>query len=281
MWMAGWLAAMVMMAVAGREATRHLDVFQVMLIRSLVGLVLLSPLIFGAGGLRAMRTAWPFQHVARNAIHYTGQYAWLLAITMIPIAQVVSIEFTMPIWTALLAAAFLGERLTGRKMISVVLGLVGVLVIVRPGTDHLDMGQIIALGAAVCFALSATMVKSLTRTDNVTVIIFRMLVIQSLIGAIPAVLVWKTPPIESLPWLLVVSFCGTFSHYCMARALVHADATVVVPMDFLRVPLTAVAGWLVFAEPFGVYTLVGAALILSGNLVNLKRGGTARIRPDD
>jgi len=280
LWMGGWLALMVMMAVAGREATLELDVFQVMLIRSVVGFFLLYPLVRAAGGFAAMRTSHPLRHIARNAIHYSGQYGWLLAITMIPIAQVVAIEFTMPIWTALLAVAFLGERMTAGKILAVIFGLVGVLIIVRPGVGQVDVGQLVALGAAVTFACSATLVKSLTRTDGVTVIIFWMLVIQSLIGLVPAMLVWQAPPPESWPWLLLVAFCGTFSHYCMARALVHADATVVVPMDFLRVPLTAVAGAMVFGEPFGVYTLLGAALVLAGNLFNLKRGGTARIRPE-
>lgn len=280
LWMAGWLALMVTMAVAGREATLELDVFQVMLIRSVVGFFLLYPLVRAAGGFSAMRTAHPLRHVARNAIHYSGQYGWLLAITMIPIAQVVAIEFTMPIWTALLAVAFLGERMTAGKVLAVIFGLMGVVLIVRPGIDHVEIGQLVALGAAVTFAGSTILVKSLTRVDSVTVIIFWMLVIQSLIGLVPAMVVWQTPPPESWIWLLLVAFCGTFSHYCMARALVHADATVVVPMDFLRVPLTAVAGALIFGEPFGFYAILGAALVLAGNLFNLKRGGTARIRPE-
>lgn len=280
LWMSGWLAALVTMAVAGREAARHLDVFEVMLIRSSLGFILFYPLVRAAGGFGAMRTARPLQHIGRNVIHYTGQYAWLLALTMIPIAQVVSIEFTMPIWTALLALAFLGESLGAGKIASVVLGLIGVLIIVRPGIDSVDPGQLIALSAAIAFACSAIMVKSLTRTDGVTVIIFWMLIIQSLVGLVPALLVWQTPPVESWSWLLLVALCGTFSHYCMARAMVHADATVVVPMDFLRVPLTAAAGLVVYGERFDMYTLLGAALILSGNLFNLRRGGTARIRAE-
>ena len=184
-WMSGWLTAMVVMVVAGREATRSLHVFQIMEMRSLLGLVLLYPLIRASGGFAAMRTGRLGQHVARNTFHYGAQFAWFLALTMIPIAQVVAIEFTMPIWIALLAVSFLGERLSGARIAAIVLGLVGVATIVRPATDHLDAGQLVALAAAVGFAISVIMVKSLTRSESVVAIIFWMLVVQSAIGLVP------------------------------------------------------------------------------------------------
>ncbi len=270
-WMVGWLTAMLVMAVAGREATRTLHVFQIMEMRSVLGFVLLWPLLHASGGLAAMRTRRIGQHVARNAVHYGAQFGWFLALSMIPIAQVVAIEFTMPIWTALLAVAFLGERLGAARIVAVALGLVGVAVIVRPGLEHVEPGQLVALGAAVGFAISIILVKSLTATESVVAIIFWMLVVQSAIGIVPAALVWRTPSAQVWPWIGVIALCGTYSHYCMTQALRHADATMIVPMDFLRVPLTAVAGWLVYNERIDVFTVVGAGLILVANLLNLRR----------
>ncbi len=139
-WMSGWLTAMVVMAVAGREATKSLHVFQIMEMRSLLGLVLLYPLVRASGGFAAMRTGRAGLHVARNTFHYAAQFGWFLALTMIPIAQVVAIEFTMPIWTALLAVSFLGERLKAPRIVAIVLGLVGVTAIVRPSTGHARPG---------------------------------------------------------------------------------------------------------------------------------------------
>ncbi|MDQ6638512.1 MAG: DMT family transporter [Pseudomonadota bacterium] len=270
-WMVGWLTAMLVMAVAGREATRTLHVFQIMEMRSVLGFVLLWPLLHASGGLAAMRTRRIGQHVARNAVHYGAQFGWFLALSMIPIAQVVAIEFTMPIWTALLAVAFLGERLGAARIVAVALGLVGVAVIVRPGLEHVEPGQLVALGAAVGFAISIILVKSLTATESVVAIIFWMLVVQSAIGIVPAALVWRTPTAQVWPWIGVIALCGTYSHYCMTQALRHAEATIIVPMDFLRVPLTAVAGWLVYNERIDVFTVVGAGLILVANLLNLRR----------
>jgi drug/metabolite transporter (DMT)-like permease len=270
-WMAGWLTLMLVITVAGREATRDVAVFQLMAMRSVIGLVLLWPLLHVYGGLAAIRTKRVREHTARNVVHYGAQYAWFVALTMIPLAQVVAIEFTMPIWAILLAAAFLGERITRWKLLAVGLGLLGVGLVVRPDAAGLNAGQLIALAAAVGFAVSVILTKSLTRTDDALAIIFWMLLIQSILGVLPALAVWRWPSAAGWGWILVVAFCGTFSHYCMARALRHAEATVVVPMDYLRVPLTALAGWLVYAERMDLLTVLGAALILGGNLLNTRR----------
>ena len=143
--------------------------------------------------------------------------------------------------------------------------------IVRPDATSLSTGQAVALAAALGFAVSVTLTKSLTRSDGALTIIFWMLVIQSTLGLLPALAVWRWPsPRQPWGWVLVVAFCGTFSHYCMARALRHAEATVVVPMDYLRVPLTALAGWLIYAERMDLLTVLGTALIL-GDLLNTRR----------
>ncbi|MFY7916115.1 MAG: DMT family transporter [Rubrivivax sp.] len=270
-WMAGWLILMIVIAVAGREATRELSVFQIMLLRSTLGMAMLWPLVHAAGGLKAVRTERLPQHALRNAVHYAAQYGWFVALTLISLAQVVSIEFTMPIWSAALAVVFLGEKMSKRKWFAVVLGLVGVAVIVRPGSGALDIGQFIALVSALGFAVSVVLVKSLTRTEAAVAISFWMLVTQSVIGLIPALMVWQWPSAQVWGWVVVVAFCGTYSHYCFARAMQHADATVVVPMDFLRVPLTALVGWLVYSERMDLFTVLGVGLILSANMLNLIR----------
>lgn len=275
LWVSGWLALMTLIAVAGREASRELDVFQVMLMRSAIGMAMLYPLLHRAGGLAAIRTGRLGTHLGRNVVHYAAQYGWFVALTMIPLTQVIAIEFTMPLWVALLATAFLGESLTRYRLLAVVLGLAGVAIIVRPTASSIDWGQVIALAAAIGFAVALTLVKSMTRTEQTLTIIFWMLVIQSLLGLIPALAVWRWPSADTWLWILIVAFCGTYSHYCLANAMRYADATTIVPMDFLRVPLTATAGWLVYGERIDLLTVVGTALILAANLLNLKRGAAS------
>ena len=270
-WMALSIASFLTMSVAGRETTDVLNVFQVLELRSFIGFLILLPLVLAQGGFAAMRSQRMPLHVARNLVHYTGQAAWLYALTLIPLGVLISIEFTTPIWTALLAVSFLGERLNRARLASIVLGLIGVVVIVRPSAGSVDPGHLFVLGAAVCFGMSMVMVKSLTRTDSVVRIIFWMLIFQSVIGLVPALYEWRNPPLALWPWIVVIAFTGMSSHFCLARALAHADATLISPMDFLRVPLSALIGWLLYSEQIDALTAVGAALILAGNLLNLQR----------
>jgi drug/metabolite transporter (DMT)-like permease len=270
-WMALSIASFLAMSISGRETTAELNVFQVLELRSVIGFFILLPLVMTSGGLAAMRTQRPLAHIARNVIHYSGQAAWLYALTLIPLAVLISIEFTTPIWTAILAVSFLGERLSKARLASIVLGLVGVVVIVRPAAGSLDPGHLFVLGAAVCFGISMVTVKSLTRTDSVLRIIFWMLLIQSAVGLVPALYEWRNPSLALWPWIVIIAFSGMSSHFCLARALAHADATIISPMDFLRVPLSALVGWLLYHEQIDIFTAGGAALILAGNLLNLQR----------
>jgi drug/metabolite transporter (DMT)-like permease len=270
LWMAGWLSLMLVVAVAGREAMRELNVFQLMEIRSGLGLVMLYPLIRLAGGFSALRTSRLPMHAGRGLLHYAAQLGWFFALTLIPLGQVVSIEFTMPIWTAILAATFLGERMTVWKISAIALGLIGVFVIVRPTTGAMNPGQLIALAAAAGFGTSVAMMKSLTRTEASVAIVFWMLAVQFVAGVLPTLYVWVWPSPYVWACAIAVAISGTYSHFCMARAMLYADATIVLPMDFLRVPLTAAAGWLIYGERLDAFTVLGAMLILTGNLLNLK-----------
>lgn len=278
LWMSGWLLLMLFVAIGGRETLRDLNVFQVMEIRSLFGFAFLTPIILLSGGFKGMATARPVAHATRNLVHYAAQLGWFYALTLIPLSQLVSIEFTMPIWIAIMAAIFLGERMTTWKIAAIILGLIGVIVIVRPATGELNVGQLISLASAFGFGISITLIKSLTRTDSALKIIFWMIVVQSIAGLIPAIHVWQWPSAYVWFWLIIVGFCGTFSHFCMARAMLYADATVVVPMDFLRVPLSAAIGWLLYSEQLDMFTLLGAALILAGNTLNLRSPASPPVR---
>ena len=270
LWMAGWLALMLVMVVAGRETTREMNVFELMEIRSFIGFCLLMPFVYRAGGFVAMKTRRLPQHIGRNLVHYIAQLGWFFSLTLIPIGQVVAIEFTMPIWTAILAASFLGERITAWKAAAIVLGVIGVVIIVRPAAGEVNPGQLIALAAAVGFGVSMALVKSLTRTESSLAIIFWMIVVQGVAGFVPTLYVWIWPSAYVWGWVVVIAIVGTFSHYCLASAMRYADATVVVPMDFLRVPLSATVGWLLYSERLDLFTVLGAVLILTGNLLNLK-----------
>lgn len=267
--MGGWLTATLAMTVAGRELATTLPVVVLMFFRAVFATAVLSAIVFGLRGGRPARTARLPLHIVRNILHYGAQYCWFWALALIPMAQVISIEFTLPIWAAILAVLFLGERLGARRIAAVALGFLGVLVIVRPGLAATEFGQVVALAAALGFAATVTMTKALTRTDEPLTVIFYMFAIQIVIGAVPTILEWRTPQGAQWFWLALLATAGTFSHFCLTKAMSLADNTVILPMDFLRVPLTAVAGLALYGDPITPWLAGGAALILAGNLLNL------------
>jgi drug/metabolite transporter (DMT)-like permease len=267
-WMAGWLLNTLALTVAGRELGHDVPVFVIMILRSLIAMIILTPLILYEGNV-GLRFANLRLNIIRNIIHYGAQYAWFSALILIPLAQVVSIEFTMPIWGAIIAALFLGENLTRFKIAAIALGFLGILMIVKPGTSLIDVGHVVALVAAIGFAVSVTLTKVITRRDSALTVIFLMFAIQTVIGAVPAVLTWKWPEPHNWIWVAVVGLAGTFSHYCLSKAISLADVTIVTPMDFLRVPLTVLVGYWVYQEGFDIYSLIGTVLILGANMLNL------------
>ncbi len=267
-WMVGALFSFLSMAIAGRELSAELNTFQILFFRSIVGLLIVSAVLTRYGWHHARTGHWGL-HLVRNSVHYVGQFGWFFAISVIPLAQVFAIEFTIPIWTAVLAPFLLAERLTLMRGIVIAIGFTGILIILRPGMVPFEIGAASALMAAIGYALSHTLTKKITRTDTPLAVIFYMTVLQLPMGAVPSFLDWTTPSIAMVPWLVVVGATALSAHYCMARAFAHADAMVVVPMDFLRLPMVAMLGLIFYGEPLDPWVLAGAAVIFGAIILNI------------
>jgi len=268
LWMVGVLVSFSAMAIAGRELSSELTTFQILFFRSVVGLVVVSALLTKTGWQQVRFQRFKL-HLMRNVIHFAAQFGWFLGIAFIPLAEVFAIEFTTPIWTALLAMLFLGERATIWRGLSIAMGFVGILVILRPGAEMISVPALAVLGAAIGYASSYAFTKSLARTDSPLTIIFFMTVIQLPLAFFPALTDWTVPSAALWPWVFIVGVSALSAHYCIARALALADAMVVVPLDFLRLPLIAVVGVVVYAEALNPWVLIGGAIVFCGNLLNI------------
>ena len=264
LWMAVALLSFVFMAIAVREIADRMHAFQMVFVRSVVGFVIIAAIMtfYGWQNFRTQRLAG---HVLRNSVHFAGQVLWMIGIQMLPLATAFAIEFTTPIWAAFMAVLFLGERMNKGRWVALIFGFGGILVIQQPGLAAPDPGVFVMIGCAVFFAMSVVAVKWLTRTDNALTILVFMTGMQAVFGAVASVFVWMPMTWDQAPWLLVMGITGLSAHYAMVRAFGYADATIVVPMDFLRVPLIALVGYLLYAEALTAATLIGAALILFGN----------------
>jgi len=270
LWMGGAVLSFSAMAVAARELLAHMGAFQVLFVRSVIMLAIVLLVIAQASDAVTSTRRLPL-HLLRNVIHFAGQYCWVFAIGALPLATVFAIEFTMPVWTAILAALLLKERLSRPRVVMLALGLAGVLIILRPGFAFFHPAALVALAASLFYAGNMIATKRLSSTDTPLAILFWMSVVQTPLALATALPQWVAPPPSSLPWMAVMGVGSYTAHYCMTRAFKLADATIVVPIDFTRLPLIAVVGALFYREPVDALIFVGAAVIFAGTYYCLSR----------
>jgi drug/metabolite transporter (DMT)-like permease len=276
LWMTGALLSFSAMAVSIRALSAKLHILEILAIRNGGGLVIL--LALGALNpvlMRAFSTQRLALHVTRNTVHFGAQFLWATGVTLLPLATVFALEFTMPAYTALLAAMFLGERLTPSRIGVVIFGFLGVLVILRPGLETFQPAALLVLGAAFGFAVSLTQTKALTLTETTFAILLWMNLVQ-----LPLAMLGSNPrsylalgAADLLP-ITAVALSGLASHFCLAQAFRSGDATLVVPLDFMRIPLIALVGWWLYGEQLDAYVFSGAVLIVLGVLWNLRAEAT-------
>jgi len=278
LWMSGVLLSFTIMAVSIRALARAFNVFEILAIRNAAGLTILLALACVRPALRASLLPRRMgMHALRNSVHFAAQYAWALSITLLPLATVFALEFTNPAWLALLAAWLLRERLTPSRAGAVVLGFLGVAVILRPGFESFKPAALIILGAAFGFAVSSIVTKKLIVTETTFAILFWMNAMQlpmNLAGSSPF-FVTRIDLAQALP-VLGVAIAGLTSHFCLTNAFRHGDASIVVPLDFLRIPLIALIGWSVYGEPLDGFVFAGAAIIITGIVWNLRAEATTK-----
>jgi drug/metabolite transporter (DMT)-like permease len=271
LWMTGALLSFSAMAVSVRVLAGTVSVMEILALRAGIGLIVMASLAAARPELRATIPTQHFLlHLFRNAVHVGSSALWATSLLLVPMAITFALEFTAPAWTLLLAVPVLGERMTASRIGAVVLGLAGVLVILRPGFATLQPGALLALGAGFGFAVTLVATKKLTGTDSPFAIIFWMMLIQ-----LPLALLASDPlfvtrlELAQAPAVLGIGLSGLTSHYCLTRAFRVGDAGVVVPLDFMRIPLIAVVGWWLYGEPLNAFVFLGAGLIFAGILWNL------------
>lgn len=271
LWMSGAILSFTSMAIAGRAVSFELDTFEIMMYRSFVGVAIVLCVATLTGTLSEVNRRDLGLHFIRNISHFTGQNLWFYSITVIPLAQVFALEFTSPLWAIMLAPLILGERITPVGALSAVVGFIGILVVARPTPETFEIGQLTAAVAAIGFALSALFTRKLTRTQTITCILFYLTVMQAVFGLICAGYDGDItlPSLASMPWLVLIGCAGLLAHFCLTTALRLAPATVVMPIDFIRLPLIAIVGMLLYQEPVDLFVVIGALLIFGGNYLNI------------
>jgi drug/metabolite transporter (DMT)-like permease len=253
-----WSTMMILVKSLSADYTS----FQILFIRTLVGLAVLAPLLWRSGFSLIRTRRFPL-HLTRGIFAYFGMLGLFIGIGEIPIAEVVSLSFTQPIFIFLLAAVLLGEKFSAVRIAAVAGGFIGVMVILRPGFTEIGFGAAMVLGGALSYACSNVCIKKLMTTENVTATTIWVNLLMCPLAGVPAAFYWVPPTLPDLVLLAGVGITGTAGIWFITRAYALADMSAVVPFDFLRLPILATAGWLWFSESPDMWTFAGAAVIFA------------------
>ena len=279
LWMTAASMAFAVMIILIRILTETFDPLQVVFFRCAFGLVAMLPWLIGHG-IGALRTQRLGLHAIRAASGIVSMALWMTALAMIPLAQATALSFTAPIFASVLAVFFLGEVMRLRRWSATVLGLLGTLIIIRPGFESFQPVAVLVVASALIGSTSTIMVKIMARTDSTGTIVIYMVLFMTPLSLLPALLVWQDPTLVELGWAALLGLAGTLGHVCLTRALAAADATVVIPFDYLRLPAVALIAFLAFGEEPSVWTWIGGAVIAASSLYMTLREARLRRKAD-
>ena len=272
LWMVGTLLSFSLMAISVRQLGGVLNLFELLMVRSVGGLAILlivmaaQPSLFGYLALRR-----PGMHLLRNGSHFIANLCWTNAVIVMPLATVFAIEFLMPVWAGLLAVLFLSERFTVSRAGSIAMGFLGVLIILRPGIEAFQPAALGVLAASLGYAVSNIGTKKLIPVQSTIAILFWMNLMQVVMALVGIDLAFPLRlGAHDWIWAIGIAVGGTAAHYCLTNALRVADAMVVIPLDFLRIPLIAFVGWMFYAERLDLLVFVGGGIIVAGIMWNLR-----------
>ncbi|MEX0582555.1 MAG: EamA family transporter [Sneathiella sp.] len=260
-----WMVLSSILFVGMTGIIRHLGsglpAVEAAFIRYFMGSLLILPMVIRHWpGLPNKRETWFY--ISRGIVHGGGVILWFYAMARIPIAEVTAIGYVAPIFVTIGAALFLGERLQFRRIGGVICGFIGALIILRPGFQEINLGQIAQLCAAPLFAISFILAKKLTETQSSSMIV-GMLSIACTVALLPgAIYQWRNPTMDELMWLALAAVIATSAHYTLTRAFQAAPITVTQPLGFLQLIWAAILGMLVFGEALDPYVMIGGAVIV-------------------
>ncbi len=245
-----------------RHLSADLHIFQIAFLATLFGLFAMLPWVF-RHGLRPLRTDKIGLHVLRSVLSVVGIWGLFYALTVTPIATVTALNFTMPIFTVLLAVVILKERVGTAKLAAILFGFAGVFVIVRPGIVSVDSGSLLVIGASLLFAFVILVMKVLTRTDSVVTITLYSVMLRAPLALVPALFVWQWPNGNQLLWFAAMGIGSTLANLAYTQALKELETNVISPLSFLQLIWAAGIGYVFFAEVPGVFTWLGGVMIFS------------------
>ena len=260
-----------------RLGSDELHPFQIAFFRNLFGLAFMLPWLIRQGPT-ALRTNRIGMYLLRAVLGVSTMLAFFWTLTVMPLAEAVSLSFTAPLFVTMGAALVLGETVRARRWTATIIGFLGTLVILRPGVETISLPAIVALSAAAVMACSVLIIKALARSEGTRAIVAYMVLFMTPLSAIPAVFVWEWPSLYGWGLMIALGGCGTAGHLLFTQAMQMADASLMMPFDFVRLPIVAALGYVLFGQTVDAWTWVGATIIFSSGVYIAHR--ESRLHPE-
>jgi drug/metabolite transporter (DMT)-like permease len=279
LWMCAAATAFALMVTLVRHLTDGLHPLQVVFFRTAFGLLAMLPWLLRQG-LGVMRTSRLRLHLLRALIGIFAMVGWFTTLSLMPLAEATALSFTAPIFTSVLAVLILGEVMRLRRWSATAIGFLGAVIILRPGGAAIEPAALLAVATAAIWASSTILIKVMARTESAGAITTYMVLLTTPMTLLAALFVWQNPSLEQLGWAALLGAAGSTGHFCMSRALATADATVVAPLDYLRLPIVALIAFIAFGEVPGVWVWLGGAVIAASSVYIAQREARTKGAPN-
>jgi len=262
------------MVIFIRKASENIHVLEVVFFRNLLAFIVMLPLLKSTG-LAAIKMNNTSLFFMRGFVGAIGMIAGFTCLTLIPLAQATAISFSQPLFITIGATIFLGEIIKARRIAAIIVGIIGMLIIVQPGFISFSFGIMLAIISALALSVNALIVKKLTITDTPQTIIIWMVIMLIPITFIPAISVWQWPSFETWLYLWGIAILGTLAHFSFTKSYTMAEITSLEPIGFIKLPIIALLGWMIFEEIPGTWTWVGGLIIFISTIYISQREAKA------
>jgi len=262
------------MVIFIRKASENIHVLEVVFFRNLLAFIVMLPLLKSTG-LAAIKMNNTSLFFMRGFVGAIGMIAGFTCLTLIPLAQATAISFSQPLFITIGATIFLGEIIKARRIAAIIVGIIGMLIIVQPGFISFSFGIMLAIISALALSVNALIVKKLTITDTPQTIIMWMVIMLIPITFIPAISVWQWPSFETWLYLWGIAILGTLAHFSFTKSYTMAEITSLEPIGFIKLPIIALLGWMIFEEIPGTWTWVGGLIIFISTIYISQREAKA------
>ena len=269
------------MGIFVKLAAQHVPVMEVVFFRNFLALLIIIPFLY-SDGISQIRMNRPKLFVGRAIINFIGMFFGFTSVTLIPLAENTALSFTSPIFVTIGAVIFLGEVIRLRRILAILIGFTGTLVILQPGFSEVSLGAVMALARSLSIALAVLLVKKMTETETSISIVFWMVMMQAPMALVPALLVWQWPSPTGWLYLWGVAISGTIAHVLFTSACGLVEITSLQPMEFVKLPFAVILAWFIFGEWPDVWIWVGGAIIFTATAYITRREALAKrsIRPN-